>query len=484
VKEASLIADLLRDGLPPRHTLVLVESAVADGHPLLESLARRGAVLEAGRLTAAKGGRVSGIDRLVEQLASETGVHLRSEAAGELARRTLRLEDSRRSGGEGSIDADSAARFAAEYRKLAILAGASGVNARAGAGESRTGAGGRRPILDALAEGRPEAALAKIRRRLASAEDPALERLSLFGLLSGFARQLAAVGGALEETGARRAESSYPRFKERLAPELQQAIGNAGLPAVARLHPFRLHRVYLAASRFPAERLGRLPALTLEAERRLKGDSSDPDAALAAYTLALAAPADDRSKVRGARPRLQKPWARRRRGRGTRSFSRRSGNRRACRAGGRAARGLALARATEEVIPGRSLEEDRLRHDVDGSGAAGRLEEQGQALLVVIDPRHERHAVDAHREARFGESLDQAQACRRIGRLWLEAARQRRVGGRHRDMDLDRVAPVELPEEVEVAQSERRRWSAPGRGLGAGQHLQQERVISNCFSAG
>lgn len=302
-EETSLVADLIRDGLPPRHLLVLVESAVAAGHPLLEALERRGAVLEAGRLAAEKGGRVSGLDALIEQLGAETGSHLRMDAASELARRTLRLEDSRRPGGEGGIDADSAARFAAEYRKLATLAGSGGID-RALVRENVEDRGEEDvwPILDALADGNAEAALAKIRRRLAGAEDPLVERLSLFGLLAGFARQLAAVGGVLEASGGRRVETSYGAFKDRVAPAMQKSLAEAGLPALAKLHPFRLHRVCLAASRFPAERLGRLPALTLEAERRLKGDSSDPESALAVYALELVSPKEGRPPLRGGRP--------------------------------------------------------------------------------------------------------------------------------------------------------------------------------------
>src|SRR6185436_3435969 len=45
--EASILADLLRDGLPERHLLVLVESAVAQRHPLVVALERRGAIADA-----------------------------------------------------------------------------------------------------------------------------------------------------------------------------------------------------------------------------------------------------------------------------------------------------------------------------------------------------------------------------------------------------------------------------------------------------
>ncbi len=41
-EEESLVADLLRDGLPDRQALVLVESSVAAEHPILATLERRG----------------------------------------------------------------------------------------------------------------------------------------------------------------------------------------------------------------------------------------------------------------------------------------------------------------------------------------------------------------------------------------------------------------------------------------------------------
>ena len=56
-----------------------------------------------------------------------------------------------------------------------------------------------------------------------------------------------------------------------------------------RLH-FPIFKAYQAAGRIPAATLDTLPARVLETERRLKGDSGDPDAALAALVLALARP--------------------------------------------------------------------------------------------------------------------------------------------------------------------------------------------------
>jgi hypothetical protein len=57
---------------------------------------------------------------------------------------------------------------------------------------------------------------------------------------------------------------------------------------LADLHPYRLHRAYLAASRIGAPILQGLPARVLETELRLKGESGDPDAALTELIAFLA----------------------------------------------------------------------------------------------------------------------------------------------------------------------------------------------------
>jgi len=302
--ELGALTDLLRDGLPARHLLILVESAVADRHPLVEALERRGALLEAGRLSFERGA-VAGLERLIAELEGETGIRLERDAAAELARRTLRGEDRRRSGAGSGVDADSAARFAAEYRKLTALADGDRIGRElVEANVEDRGQEEVWPILDALGAGDAAAALDKIARRLSGADDRVAERLSLFALLAGFARQLVALGGALEVTRARRGEASYPRFKERLAPELQGALDGVGSNPLRGMHAYRLHRVYQAASRWSAERLAELPARTLETERRLKGDSGDPEAALAVYAVALAGPLKSSSDGRaGSRAR-------------------------------------------------------------------------------------------------------------------------------------------------------------------------------------
>ncbi len=289
-----MLADLLRDGLPERHVLIVAESAVATRHPLVEALAARGAVVDAGELTSQRGGAIAGLDSLVGELARETGTTMRRDAIQALADRTLRAASDR--GGTG-IDADSAARFGAEYRKLAALTGGAAVELSLVEGnvEDR-GQEEVWSILDALGKGRPELAWARISRRLAGAEDALRERLSLLSLLSSHGRQMVAVSGAMVATGARANETSYGRFKERVAPALQGEIDGVEANPLAKLHPFRLHRTYLAAGGFPAAALARIPARLLEAELRLKGGSDDPDSALAALVMALASPRVKRGK--------------------------------------------------------------------------------------------------------------------------------------------------------------------------------------------
>jgi hypothetical protein len=77
-------------------------------------------------------------------------------------------------------------------------------------------------------------------------------------------------------------ERNYRRFEERHAPSLQRELHAGVASPLAGLHPFRLHRIYLAASRLRGRDLSALPAAVLETELRLKGESGEPDAALAA----------------------------------------------------------------------------------------------------------------------------------------------------------------------------------------------------------
>lgn len=288
--DASILADLLRDGLPERHALLLVESSAPDGHPLVEALSRRGALVEAGRLSLERGGRIGGIDRLLAELERETGAGIRRDAAEALTRRTLRAPG-RRGAAPGEVDSDSTERLGAEYRKLATLAGGGTITADLvrdhveDRGEEDVW-----ELLDAVGAGRAGEALARLARKLAGAEDPVAERLAVFALVSGFARQLVALSGLLAATGVRTGETRYPRFKSELAPRLQEEIPGLAKNPLAGLHPFRLHRVYLAAGRLDPARAARLPALALETELRLKGEGGSPDAALAALLLALSDP--------------------------------------------------------------------------------------------------------------------------------------------------------------------------------------------------
>lgn len=294
--ELTLLSDLVRDGLPERQVLILVESAAPENHPLVTTLGRRGALVDAGRLeAAARGGAVGGLDRLAEELTRETGVRIRKEALEELSRRTLRAEDYRRGGERGAIEADSTARFAAEYRKLATGTGGRPIERQDVVAQIEDrGDQDVWAIFDAIGAGRAGDALAGLARRLDGAEDRTAARLEFFSLLAGYARQLAAIRGLAAATGAvagGRVESSYPRFKERVAPALQGKVEGLLKNPLAGVHEYRLHRAYLAAARFPEAEAARLPALVLAAELRLKGDSGDPDVALAELVVRLSRPA-------------------------------------------------------------------------------------------------------------------------------------------------------------------------------------------------
>ena len=56
---------------------------------------------------------------------------------------------------------------------------------------------------------------------------------------------------------------------------------------LAGLHPFRLHRAYLAACRMPEPFLARLPSDLLETELQIKGESGEADVALARFVTRL-----------------------------------------------------------------------------------------------------------------------------------------------------------------------------------------------------
>ncbi|MGE5233851.1 MAG: hypothetical protein ACM3OB_07055, partial [Acidobacteriota bacterium] len=259
------LAAILSGGLPRGHALVLAESSAAASHPLVEALGERQAILDVGAVEAERGGGWQGVERLAEELERQTGVAVARDALAELVRRTLR---------QGDQHADSTARFAAEYRKLAELS-AGGRISRPLVERSVEDRGEEDvwQILDAIAAGHADEALERTARLLRGADDAIATRLSFFALLAGFCRQLVAVGGLLDLLRLPRGETSYNRFKGAVAPALQGEIPGGHPNPLAGLHPFRLHRVYLAASRWRAEELRLLPWRLLETELRIKGDS-------------------------------------------------------------------------------------------------------------------------------------------------------------------------------------------------------------------
>ncbi|HYO16821.1 MAG TPA: hypothetical protein VE685_26790 [Thermoanaerobaculia bacterium] len=112
-------------------------------------------------------------------------------------------------------------------------------------------------------------------------------RLTFFSLLASFCRQLTAVRGMMRAARVPAGESNYYRFKSSHAPALQGEIPTGGKNPLAGLHPFRLHRAYLAASRLPEAFLAKLPAEVLETELQLKGEASEADVALARFVARL-----------------------------------------------------------------------------------------------------------------------------------------------------------------------------------------------------
>ena len=287
--EVSELSAFAGGGAPDGHTLVLAERSADDDHPLVAGLAARGAVLRVGVLAEGRGGAWEGLELLAEELAGQTGVGIEPAALEELARRTLRGDADRKSKG---ADRDSASRFAGEYRKLANLAAARGESrigrAMVAGAVADRGDEDVWKLLDAVGEGRADEALARLARLLAGADDPVAARLQFFALLAGFCRNLTAVRGLVELHGLRPDEGNYGRFKNALAPKLGAELTGGRRSPVAGMHPFRLHRAYLAAGRLPRGVAEKLPAWVLETELEIKGDSRDPDVALSHLVARLA----------------------------------------------------------------------------------------------------------------------------------------------------------------------------------------------------
>jgi len=291
------LGEVVRKGLPDGHHLVLVEHSAAAAHPVVKTLKDRGALADAGKVTSVKGEWQ--VEALTAELARETGAEIARDAADELARRTLR-----QSGGwkDKQVDAESTARFAAEYRKLASLAGGGTITRRqvTDAVEDR-GEEDVWQILDALGKGRGGDALARYQRHLASSDDTMRARLGFFGLLAGFCRQICAIAGVARIRNVPAGVQNYQQFSSRWAGKLKDDLPDADNP-LSGLHPFRLHRAYLAASAFDRAEIARLPWRVLETEMRIKGESSEPDVAISELMTHVAASIGGSSKSGGRRP--------------------------------------------------------------------------------------------------------------------------------------------------------------------------------------
>ncbi len=295
--QAELAAAVER-GFPPGHALVLAERSVAADHPIVTALDRRGAVAAAGEVTAERGGRFAGLEALVAELERETGAGIERPALEELARRTLRAEF------QGAAEAESTARLAAEYRKLAHLAQGSGAQGSGSRGsvpararidlamvEAAVEDRGQEDvwqILDAIGAGRAGEALERYARLLAAAEDPVATRLSFFALIAALCRQITAIRGIMRLANVPAGERNYKRFEDRFAPAFAAALPNGRKSPLAGLKPYRLYKAYLAACRLPEAEAAILPWAVLETELRLKGASQEPDVALAGLIARLA----------------------------------------------------------------------------------------------------------------------------------------------------------------------------------------------------
>ncbi len=288
--DLSALAEAIRTGLPGGHALVLAESALAADHPVVRLLAERGAALSLGKVESERGSW-AGLELLAAELERQTGAAIAPDALTELARRTLRQESDKSGRTTGGVDADSTARFAGEYRKLADLLepGGTGKIDRKLVAQSVEDRGEEDvwQLLDAIAAGRGGEALDRLHRLLGAADDALAARLSFFSLLASFCRQLVAVRGMLRVARLSPNEANYGRFKTQHAPGLQSEIPTGGKNPLAGLHPFRLHRAYLAACRLPEPFLARLPSDLLETELQLKGESNEADVALARLVARL-----------------------------------------------------------------------------------------------------------------------------------------------------------------------------------------------------
>ncbi|MEM1181610.1 MAG: hypothetical protein AAGM22_24920, partial [Acidobacteriota bacterium] len=284
------LGELVQGSMPDGHCLVLAESSVAKEHPVLKSLAEQGAIIETAKVQAGRRGGWEGLGDLVAELEQSTGVGIERPALDELARRTLRGTGDFR---DKSVDKESTGRLAGEYRKLASLVQAQGATriSRRLVEETTKDRGEEDvwQILDAIGNGRGGEAITRYKRLIEGADDPIGQRLSFFGLLASFCRQLAAVAGVARSVRAQPGVRSFNQFKDRVAPKLQGELEGGVKNPLGGLHPFRLHKAYLAASRIDRQELMRLPWRVLETELRIKGESSDADGAVIALISHLVA---------------------------------------------------------------------------------------------------------------------------------------------------------------------------------------------------
>ena len=283
------LTDVVRGGLPAGHCLVLAERTVATDHPVVQLLAERGAVLAVGELESERGGGWQGLDLLAGELERQTGVAIATDALNELARRTLRKESAAGGRKGEGVDSDSTARLAGEYRKLAQLAGEGGKIDRKLVEQSVEDRGEEDvwQLLDAISAGRPGEALDRLGRLIGSADDPLVARLTFLSLFGSFCRHLTAIRGMMKVARVPGGESNFARFKDRLAPALQGAVPTGGKNPLAGIHPFRLHKAYLAASRLTDQVAAKLPAELLDTEMQIKGESSEADVALSRLVARL-----------------------------------------------------------------------------------------------------------------------------------------------------------------------------------------------------
>jgi len=284
------LGELTQSAMPDGHCLILAEPSVSADHPVVATLKERKAMLTVATVSAGKGGDWQGLGDLVQELEKETGIGIAPDALKELARRTLRGTGDFR---DKSAATESTGRFAGEYRKLSGLAKSKQAQridrllvqeAIKDRGEEDVW-----QILDAIGNGRGAEATARYHRLIESADDAIAARLSFFSLLNTFCRQLSAVAGVARVARVQPGVRNYNQFKSRWAPALQGELPHGGKNPLAGLHPYRLHKAYLAASQIKRDELSLLPWRALETELRIKGDTTDPDAAVTALITHLVA---------------------------------------------------------------------------------------------------------------------------------------------------------------------------------------------------